>query len=80
MPITKKEDIIIMFSQCEGEKANRTTNGISKMPVILLIKNITKIYWSAASCIPEIHPISFNVINFTEYIIPTHKIDSAIKI
>ncbi len=80
MPITQYEDIIIVFTQYNGEKTNRTTKGMSKKPIILLIKNITKIYWSAAFCIPEIQPISFRVKNFPEYIMPTNKIDSAINI
>jgi hypothetical protein len=44
MPITQKDNIIIAVSQLDGAKANRIIKGIRRMPIILLIKNITKMY------------------------------------
>jgi len=44
MPIIQKENIIIGVNQAVGENAIRIIKGISPMPIILLIKNITKMY------------------------------------
>ncbi len=80
MAKTQKDDMIITVNQLAGAKASKIIKGISRMPIILLIKNITKIYWPVATSIPEIHPISFRDKNFPAYIVAINKIDNAMKL